>query len=92
MPVIRMDPSSRRLFVFRGKRGEYVKMAYWHLSALCLYAQWLKKGQFVRSPILNEQLHLTPAQLALLIEGIDWSRTFAAPESQRPERVLPEQS
>ena len=82
--VIRMDPYCGHLFVFRGKRGDYVKVLYWDGSGLCLYAKRLEKGRFVWPPIVNERLHLTPAQLALLIEGIDWRRTVAAAEQQRP--------
>jgi len=82
--VIKMDPYCGHLFVFRGKRGDYVKILYWDGSGLCLYAKRLEKGRFVWPPILDERLHLTRAQLALLIEGIDWRRTVAAQESQRP--------
>jgi len=82
--VIRMDPYSGHLFVFRGKRGDYVKVLYWDGSGLCLYAKRLEKGRFVWPPILDERLQLSPGQLALLIEGIDWRRTVVAPESQRP--------
>jgi transposase len=82
--VIRMDPFCGHLFVFRGKRGDYVKILYWDGTGLCLYAKRLEQGKFVWPPILDEQLHLTPAQLALLIEGIDWRRTVAAPRPQTP--------
>jgi transposase len=75
--VIRMDPFCGHLFVFRGKRGDYVKVLYWDGSGLCLYAKRLEKGHFVWPPIIDERLQLTPAQLALLIEGIDWRRTVA---------------
>jgi len=82
--VIRMDPYSGHLFVFRGKRAGFIKILHWDGSGLCLYAKRMEKGGFVWPPILDEQLHLTSAQLALLIEGIDWRRTVAAPEFQRP--------
>ena len=82
--VIRMDPYCGHLFVFRGKRADYVKVLYWDGSGLCLYAKRLEKDRFVWPPIVNERLQLTPAQLALLIEGIDWRRTVAAAETQRP--------
>lgn len=82
--VIRMDPYCGHVFVFRGKRGDYVKVLYWDGSGLCLYAKRLEKGRFVWPPIIDERLHLTPAQLALLIEGMDWRRTVAAPLPQRP--------
>jgi len=63
------------------------QILHWDGSGLCLYAKRMEQGAFVWPPILDEQLHLTSAQLALLIEGIDWRRTVAAPESQRPAIV-----
>lgn len=82
--VIKMDPYCGHAFVFRGKRGDYVKVLYWDGSGLCLYAKRLEKGRFVWPPIIDERLHLTSAQLALLIEGMDWRRTVAAPLPQHP--------
>jgi transposase len=75
--VVRQDPYSGHLFIFRGKRGDYLKILYWDGSGLCLFAKRLEQGKFVWPPIVGEVLHLTPAQLALLIEGIDWRRTVA---------------
>ena len=47
--------------VFRGKRGDYIKVLYWDGSGLCLFAKRLEKGRFVWPPIIDERLHLTPA-------------------------------
>jgi transposase len=33
---------------------------------------------------VDERLQLTPAQLALLIEGMDWRRTVAPTDVARP--------
>jgi transposase len=44
----------------------------------------LEKGRFVWPPIVEGALHLTSAQLALLIEGIDWRRTVAPQAPERP--------
>ena len=82
--VVKMDPYCGHAFVFRGKRGDYVKVLYWDGSGLCLYAKRLEKGRFVWPPIVDEQLHMTQAQLALLIEGIDWRRTVARDDVMRP--------
>ena len=72
-------------FVFRSKRGDYVKILTWDGSGLCLFAKRkLERGRFVWPPIVEGALHLTSAQLALLVEGIDWRRTVA-PEAP-PER------
>lgn len=82
--VIRMDPYAGHVFVFRGKRGDYVKMLHWDGSGLCLYAKRLESGRFVWPPQIDERMSLTPAQLALLIEGMDWRRTVAIDTPQRP--------
>ena len=85
--VLRDDPFSGHLFVFRGKRGDYLKLVYWDGSGLCLFAKRLEQGRFVWPPLVDGRLPLSPAQLALLLEGIDWRRTVAAEPARRPERV-----
>jgi transposase len=82
--VLLADPFSGHVFVFRGKRGDYVKLLYWDGSGLCLFAKRLEHGRFVWPPVIDERLRLTPAQLALLIEGIDWRRTIAVEVQPRP--------
>ena len=82
--VIKMDPYCGHAFVFRGKRGDYVKVLYWDGSGLCLYAKRLEKGRFVWPPIVDERFHMTSSQLALLLEGMDWRRTVAPMPPQLP--------
>lgn len=82
--VLLADPFSGHLFVFRGKRGDSVKVLHWDGSGLCLFAKRLEKGRFVWPPVIDERLRLTPAQLALLIEGMDWRRTVAMDVVQQP--------
>jgi transposase len=82
--VLNADPYSGAVFVFRGKRGDYVKILTWDGSGLCLFAKRLEKGKFVWPPIVDGGLRLTPAQLALLVEGIDWRRTIAPVEAEKP--------
>lgn len=82
--VLRNDPFSGAAFVFRSKRGDYVKILTWDGSGLCLFAKRLEKGKFVWPPIVEGALQLTAAQLALLIEGIDWRRTVAREAPDRP--------
>lgn len=71
------DPYSGHLFVFRGKRGDYLKALYWDGSGMCLFAKRLEKGRFIWPPLVDGGIVLSPAQLALLIEGIDRRRTVA---------------
>jgi transposase len=82
--VLRTDPYSGHLFVFRGKRGDYLKVLYWDGSGLCLFAKRLEKGRFVWPPVIKERLTLTTGQLSLLIEGMDWRRTVTNELEYRP--------
>ena len=74
------------VFIFRSKRGDYLKILYWDGSGLCLFAKRLEQGRFVWPPIVDGALILTPAQLALLVEAIDWRRTVAPALPARPRR------
>jgi transposase len=82
--IVGADPFSGHRFPFRGKRGDYLKALYWDASGLCLFAKRLEKGRFVWPPIVDGALTLTPAQLALLIEAMDWRRTVAPLPTPQP--------
>jgi transposase len=82
--VLAADPFSGHLFVFRGKRGDYIKVLHWDGSGLCLFSKRLENGRFVWPPVINERLRLTSSQLALLIDGMDWRRTVAIEMENRP--------
>lgn len=68
------DPFSGQLFVFRGRRGDRVKVLWWDGQGLCLYYKRLERGRFVWPRAQSGVVHLTPAQLSMLLEGIDWRR------------------
>ena len=85
--MLRSDPFSGHVFVFRSKRGDYVKILHWDGTGLCLYAKRLEEGRFAWPPILDESYRMSPAQLELLLEGMDWRRTVIAGLPQRPAIV-----
>jgi transposase len=66
------DPFAGHIFVFRGKRGDRVKLLFWDGQGLCLFAKRLERGRFVWPQARDGVATLTPAQLAMLLEGIDW--------------------
>lgn len=65
---------SGHVFVFRGKRGDLIKVLWADGDGLCLFAKRLEKGRFVWPQATSGTVHLTPAQLSMLLEGIDWRR------------------
>jgi len=81
------DPYSGHLFVFRGKRGDYLKMLYWDGNGLCLFSKRLEEGIFAWPPVMDDCMSLSQGQLTMLLEGIDWRRTVVAHAPQRPAVV-----
>lgn len=76
------DPFSGQLFVFRGKRGDRIKVLWWDGDGLCLYAKRLERGRFVWPQATAGRISLSAAQLSMLLEGIDWrhpARSFERP-------------
>lgn len=68
------DPFSGQLFVFRGRRGDRLKILWWSGDGLCLFAKRLESGRFVWPQAISGTVHLSAAQLSMLLEGIDWRR------------------
>ena len=70
--VLELDPFSGHLFVFRGRRGDLLKVIWWDGQGACLFSKRLERGRFVWPSATGGKVNLTPAQLAMLLEGIDW--------------------
>ena len=70
--TLKQDPYTGHLFVFRGRRGDLVKVIWWDGQGACLFSKRLEKGKFVWPSAKDGKLFLSPAQLAMLLEGIDW--------------------
>ena len=66
------QPFSGHVFVFRGRRGDLLKLLWWDGQGLCLFTKRLERGRFVWPSASTGAVALTPAQLAMLLEGIDW--------------------
>ena len=68
------NPFCGHLFVFRGRRGDMVKLLWFDGDGLCLLAKRLERGRFVWPQASTGSVSLTSAQLSMLLEGIDWRR------------------
>lgn len=70
--VLKEDPFSGHLFVFRGKRGDLLKIIWWDQQGGCLFYKWLERGRFVWPRAKEGKVSLSASQLSMLLEGIDW--------------------
>ena len=70
---LRFDPYEGHLFVFVGKSKDKVKILFWDRSGFVLYMKRLEKGHFQLPVALGQRKHveMDPAQLAMLLDGID---------------------
>jgi transposase len=70
--VLEQNPFGGHVFVFRGRRGDLIKLLWWDGDGLCLFAKRLERGRFVWPKAEGGAVSLTRAQLSMLLEGIDW--------------------
>jgi transposase len=66
------NPFCGHVFVFRGRRGDLLKLLWWDGTGLCLMAKRLERGRFIWPQAQNGSVSLSAAQLSMLLEGIDW--------------------
>ena len=69
------DPYSGALYIFRGRRGDLLKILFWDRQGMCLYAKKLDRGRFIWPQAKDGVVSLTMAQLSMLLESIDWRAT-----------------
>jgi transposase len=70
--VLERQPLCGHVFVFRGSRGDIVKVLWFDGDGLCLLAKRLERGRFVWPQASSGTVSLTRAQFSMLLEGIDW--------------------
>ena len=83
--VLKQNPFAGHLFAFRGRRGDLIKILYWDGQGFCLFARRhsrralphgvlleRKKGRFTWPVTKEGAVTLTPAQLSMLLEGLEW--------------------
>lgn len=85
------DPLAGDLFVFRSKRGDRLKLLYWDSDGLAIWYKRLEEGTFAfpaadaqRAKVGTHGLLIRPAELAMLLDGIDLSNVQRRRRYQRP--------
>jgi transposase len=85
------DPLSGDLFVFCSRRSDRLKLLYWDNDGLAIWYKRLEEGSFVlpksdgkRGRVGEHGLVLRPAELAMLLDGIDLAGVKRQKRYQRP--------
>jgi transposase len=70
--ALQENPLGGDVFIFRGRRGDLVKILWATDDGLWLLAKRLTRRRFVWPQADGGKIYLTSAQLSMLLEGIDW--------------------
>ena len=69
--VFKMDPCSRNLYLFCGKRSDRIKAIFWEGDGFLLLYKRLESGGRFQWPRKESEVRLiTPQQLRWLLEGL----------------------
>ena len=82
--VIKQDPFSGALFVFRNRRGDRLKILYWAGDGYALWYRRLERGTFRFPDCDGESAEIRGADLAMILDGVDLSSV-----RRRPRYALP---
>jgi transposase len=72
----KQDPFSGHCFLFRSKRGNFIKILWWDVDGFAIFAKKLEQGTFHFPSVrfVNgeyEPVQIERTELMLLLEGID---------------------
>ena len=71
--VLKKSPDEGHLFVFIGKSKDKLKILFWDRNGYVVYFKRLERGRF-QLPAVDDKrtkVEMEPAQLAMLLDGID---------------------
>jgi transposase len=78
------DPHVGDLYVFRGARGDLIKILWHDGIGMSLYAKRLEKSRFTWPSPSEGVVAISAAQLGYMLEGIDWRNPR---HTRRPARA-----
>jgi len=95
--LIRQDPLSGHLFVFRNRNRDRLKILYWDGDGLAIWYKRLENGTFQFPTDLKEQreslkknprggVEISSSDLSLLLGGIDLSSVHKRRRFKRPSK------
>ena len=81
--VLRKDPFTGTVFLFRAKRSDRLKLVFYDGTGLVMIYKRLEEQGFVWPAIRDGVMSLNHAQFEALFAGLDWRRVRAM-SARRP--------
>jgi transposase len=82
------EVASGDLYVFRNKQGDKLKILFASRQGLCLFAKRLERGVFHFPEAEEAGLEIDAAQLAVLLEGLEFTARRPITSRVRPGVAL----
>jgi transposase len=82
--VLKGDPLSGDLFVFRNRSGDKLKILAWMGYGFALYLRRLERGTFAFPTARDASVLVTSTQLAMILGGLDPAKTRERPRYKTP--------
>ncbi|MGD9803312.1 MAG: IS66 family insertion sequence element accessory protein TnpB [Hyphomicrobiaceae bacterium] len=70
--ALNRNPHAGDIFVFRGKRGDMVKIIWHDGLGMSLYVKKLERGRFIWPSPVDGAISISSSQLGYMLDGIDW--------------------
>lgn len=67
--TLKRDPHDGHLFVFRGRRGDLIKVVWHDGQGMCLFSKRLERGRFLWPSVADGTVTISSAQLGYLLDG-----------------------
>ena len=80
------DPFAGTIIVFRSRRADRIKLIAWDGTGLVMLWKALDEGAFKWPDVIDGVMKLSTAQLAALLDGLDWTRVHPA-RQRRPSAL-----
>ena len=84
--VLRKDPFTGTVFVFRARKADRLKLLYWDGTGLVMAYKRLEEHSFIWPAVKDGLMSLNHAQFEALFAGLDWRRVRAV-EARAPLAV-----
>ncbi len=69
---LKCDPHAGDLYVFRGRRGDLIKVIWHDGQGACLFTKRLEQRRFLWPSMADGVVTISVAQMSYLLSGIDW--------------------